>query len=61
MISALLRIGPLHRLLYAVRIVRLLDQSIRLDANPPARGMCAGDAIILFDARGDSVLDLDPH
>ena len=47
-VPPLVRVGPLHRLLDPVRIVGLLDQAERLDADPAAAGMLLRDVEIGF-------------
>ena len=59
LVPPLPRVGPLHRLGDAVRVVGLLDQPVGLDADPPAAGMPVGDVVVGLDPGGDAVLDLD--
>ena len=60
LVPALARVGPLHRLRDAVRVVGFLDQPVGLDADPPA-GRMLGDVEIRFDPQRHAVPHLDLH
>ncbi len=61
LVAALLRVGPLHRLADPVRVVRLLDQAIGLDADTPPTRMSVTDVVVRLDALGHAILDFDLH
>ena len=57
LVAALLRVGPLHRLLDAVRVVGLLDQAEGLDADAAAAGVLLGDVEVGLHPLGNAVAD----
>ena len=59
--AALARIGALHGLAHAVRVVGLLDEAVGLDAHPPAAGVVVARVEVRADPGRDPVLDLDLH
>ena len=61
LVAPLLRVGALHRLQDAVRVVGLLHQAVRLHAYAAARGMHVGGGEVGFDLGGHAVDHLDGH
>ena len=59
--AALARVGALHGLADAVRVVGLLDEAVGLDAHAAAARVAIARIEVGTDPRRDPVLDLDLH